>query len=212
VPKAPSGDAPLTLSVPFGSSSVKNEEIWVMMDRFKMPDCNHCGAVLSPHSQFCSICGAQVRKKRGLGFWLLGCAVLLAIPWVLTTVFYIVLSSGGKQDSKAGISERSRSPREIALSQVKLKYSWSKDAVVMTANFTIQNESEYVLKDFEIHCLHFAPSGTLIDQNTRTIYEIIKPHSAKRIPQFNMGFINSQAASSNCRIQNLAIVTTTTEQ
>jgi hypothetical protein len=74
---------------------------------------------------------------------------------------------------------------------------------VMIADFTIENPTRYRFKDFEIKCTHSAPSGTVIDSNTRTLYEIVEPKSKKIIKQMNMGFIDSQAARSDCEITDL---------
>lgn len=74
---------------------------------------------------------------------------------------------------------------------------------MMLADFVIHNNSEYTIKDIEIQCQHYAKSGTNIDSNTRTIFDIVKPHSKKGFPQFSMGFIHSQTASSSCKITDL---------
>jgi len=99
-------------------------------------------------------------------------------------------------------------PKPILMGQVELKFSWYKEAfdTVMIASFTITNPTEYGFKDFEVTCTHSAPSGTTIDSNTRTIYQAVLPRSTKRVRDFDMGFINSQATSSYCRITNLVPV------
>jgi len=96
-------------------------------------------------------------------------------------------------------------PKQVALSEAKLDFSWSKGGfdTVMLADFVIHNNSEYTIKDIEIQCQHYAKSGTNIDSNTRTIFDIVKPHSKKGFPQFSMGFIHSQTASSSCKITDL---------
>jgi len=88
---------------------------------------------------------------------------------------------------------------------VILKYHWwtEDDDNIMEASFKITNPTPYAFKDFEITCNHFAPSGTKIDSNTRTIYQTIKPKSMRTIANFNMGFINTQAARSSCQITDL---------
>jgi hypothetical protein len=93
-----------------------------------------------------------------------------------------------------------------ALSKIKLDFTWSTDDVIMTANFVVKNEGDRGIKDFEITCNHTAKSGSLIDSNTRTIYDIVKAHSTKRFPNFNMGFIHAQAAQSSCRVVNLTVI------
>jgi len=76
----------------------------------------------------------------------------------------------------------------------------------MIANFTVHNPTQFRFKDFEIKCTHFAPSGTEIDSNTRTIYEIVNPNSTKTVTGMNMGFIQTQAARSSCQITDLTVV------
>ena len=76
----------------------------------------------------------------------------------------------------------------------------------MEANFTIHNKGKRDVKDIEITCTHFAKSGTRIDSNTRTIYEIIKANSKKSFNNFSMGFIHSQAHKSSCGITDLVVM------
>jgi hypothetical protein len=99
-------------------------------------------------------------------------------------------------------------PKELAMKNTYIaKWGWYKDDFgdIMMANFTIQDNSDTAIKDIEIRCDHSAPSGTVIDSNTRTIYEIVKAHSKRTFKNFNMGFIHSQAASSSCVIENLEL-------
>jgi len=76
----------------------------------------------------------------------------------------------------------------------------------MEADFTIQNPTQYMIKDMEITCTHFAKSGTEIDSNTRTIYDTVPAKGKKVIKNFTMGFIHIQASSSSCKIADLEIV------
>jgi hypothetical protein len=96
-------------------------------------------------------------------------------------------------------------PKEMLLRDLKLDFKWHKDGFgsVMMANFTLKNPTEYRFKDFEIKCTHSAPSGTIIDSNTRTIYETVEPNSTKVVKEMNMGFIDTQASTSNCQITDL---------
>ena len=65
---------------------------------------------------------------------------------------------------------------------------------------TVINDAPFPIKDFILHCVHQAHSGTDIDDNTRTIYEIVPANGKKTIRNINMGFIASQVATSNCEI------------
>jgi hypothetical protein len=97
------------------------------------------------------------------------------------------------------IAPTTAAPAQSILDNVKLsKVSVSKDEVTMTASFTIENKNAFPIKDVEITCHHFANSGTEIDSNTRTVYEIVPAKGSKRVNAFSMGFIHSQAAKSAC--------------
>lgn len=96
-------------------------------------------------------------------------------------------------------------PKQTLINALHFGYKWSTDGVIMHATFTVDNPTTEAFKDIEIKCVHFAPSGTEIDSNTRTIYESFAPHRKKTIRNFNMGFINSQAQSSACKITDLVI-------
>ena len=88
------------------------------------------------------------------------------------------------------------------------KFSWSKEGfgAFMHASFTIKNSSALDIKDVSIRCTHHAPSGTVIDSNERTIYEIVKANSTRSFREFNMGFIHSQAKSGGCAVVNASLL------
>jgi hypothetical protein len=71
---------------------------------------------------------------------------------------------------------------------------------VMIGTFSVRNTNPFAVKDIVIICQHFAPSGTLIDSNTRTVYQAIKPKASLTVANFNMGFIHTQAQKSSCRV------------
>ena len=81
-------------------------------------------------------------------------------------------------------------------------YEWGKVAYgsIMKVNFEIANFNPYAVKDIEIKCTHYGPSGTEIDSNTRTIYDVIPADGSKKFKNFSMGFIHEQAATTSCEI------------
>lgn len=81
---------------------------------------------------------------------------------------------------------------------------WSKDGfgTVMMATFRIDNDNPVAIKDVELTCVHSTKSGTVIDKNTRTVYEVINSNSYFYVRDFNMGFIHSQAAQSRCYVSD----------
>lgn len=83
----------------------------------------------------------------------------------------------------------------------RLWYQWWKEgSSLMQGNFVVYNDNGYDIKDVEIACVHYGNSGTEIDRNVRTIYEVIPAGERKGVSGFNMGFIHSQAARSKCSI------------
>jgi hypothetical protein len=132
---------------------------------------------------------------------------------ILGLAVFVVLAFGSTDQNQNGSSSSQNSgstqesPKEIALRTASLDFKWSKQGFgnVMIADFTIQNPSTYPIKDIEITCSHFGKSGTEIDSNTRTIYDVVPAKGKKTIKNFNMGFIHTQAASSSCKIVDLVI-------
>lgn len=94
--------------------------------------------------------------------------------------------------------EEKKKAAAVAANLEIVDFEWTKGGFgsVMEANFKIRNNGTDDLKDIEIECTHFAPSGTKIDSNTKTIYEVIKAGETKDFTGFNMGFIHSQAEKS----------------
>lgn len=70
----------------------------------------------------------------------------------------------------------------------------------MMLNFTIVNTNAFEIKDIEVTCKEFGNSGTLIDRNVRVVYETVKAKGSKRMRNFNMGFIRSQATKASCSV------------
>lgn len=103
----------------------------------------------------------------------------------------------GKHDSSNATATASVSPRELAIKSTNLDFNWRKVGFdsVMEADFTITNKSSYAIKDITIECTHSAKSGTIIDSNKKTIYDVVPANSTKTFSKFNMGFINSQVSS-----------------
>ena len=140
-----------------------------------------------------------------------------AMGWILAVFMGMICfgglmgGSGSRSSSTSDASGGSSGfvdPKDILMREVKLKSSWSKggfDNVIM-ADFTVQNPTQYRFKDVEIKCTHFAPSGTEIDSNTRTIYQVFEAHSTQEIRQMNMGLIHSQVGRSGCQIVNLTVL------
>ena len=95
--------------------------------------------------------------------------------------------------------------RENVLRKIRIEnFNWYKGAfdTVMLVDFVLKNDNDFPVKDLTVECVHTAPSGTKIDENTRTIYEVILAHGSKRMSKFNMGFIHTQVERSTCYIKD----------
>jgi len=160
--------------------------------------CKECGEEISKKAEKCPKCGAPQKKKTSLFTW------LVTIIVVLWAVGYF---SGNPNIGTSSTASRAPSPKEIAMKNVELDFSWAKEGFgnVMEANFTITNNSDHQIKDIEITCTHYAKSGTRIDSNERTIYDVVPAKSKKTIKNFNMGFIHSQTEKTSCVITDLKV-------
>jgi len=113
----------------------------------------------------------------------------------LLLVFFII---GQFVEPKDSTSSAAAVPNSVRIKD----FGWSTGGFgnIMEANFTIKNELSISIKDIEITCKHSSPSGTYIDSNSRTIYEIIKAGRTRTFNKVNMGFIHSQASRSSCKV------------
>lgn len=148
-------------------------------------NCRACNNLTSKTALRCPKCGASARKLSlgkvaGIGFLVL-----------------VVLAIFGQSPDKHEAAKPAAAP-----TLVTLDYEWRTKlgGSIMEADIAIRNGSDAPIKDVRIECNHFAPSGTKIDSNSRTIYEIVRAHETLRKSDVNMGFINSQAKSSTCVI------------
>jgi hypothetical protein len=104
------------------------------------------------------------------------------------------------------------SPHEAALQSTTIaKYHGRKDelGMVLYETFTVRNDGAAAVKDLKIKCENEAPSGTTLDSNTRTIYEIVPAHRSRTFANFNMGFVDPQTSRSGCQIEDLTLAEST---
>ena len=162
--------------------------------------CRECGSQVSSKAEACPKCGVKMKKKTGCGTMVV--ALLLA-PFVFVAVNSVLSPS-----SSSSFSDSTRELKEDIRNQIKLDWEWQKAGFgnVMEADFRITNSSSYDIKDVEIQTNQSGKSGTKIDRNTRTIYEIIKAGETKEFKKFNMGFIHSQSDSASATIIDFAII------
>ena len=127
----------------------------------------------------------------------------------LNAIIGIVSDANKSQSglSTSGASVPKISPKEEALRDLKMDFEWGKGGFgsVMFVDLKFTNNGKHAVKDIEVVCRSAANSGTVIDKNKKTVYEAVQPGETKNIQRFNMGFLNSQATSTSCAVENLKI-------
>jgi hypothetical protein len=158
-------------------------------------NCTTCKSTVLKSAKNCPQCGAKQKKDVPI----LKYIGMAFVAWI------IILSVMNKPENT--LSTKPDAKDEVRKG-IKLDFSWGTDGfeTIMKANFTIHNNSDRAIKDVQIKCLHFANSETKIDQNTKVIYEVIKPNSKRSFRDVNMGFIHDQVKSSSCSIEDFYIV------
>jgi hypothetical protein len=177
--------------------------------------CKECDAEISKKAAGCPNCGAPAKKKTSRFTWLVVIFLgLVAGPNVLLLMDLEPLTydaDAGWHDTDPSTAHASPSvtltPKEAAMKNTKLDFTWGKKYdTLMQADFTITNRSYHEIKDIEIKCTHSAKSGTRIDSNTRTIFDVVQANSKRTFSDFDMGFIHSQVEKSHCAIVDLEVV------
>lgn len=87
-------------------------------------------------------------------------------------------------------------------------FSWEKKGFgsLMSATFVLHNDSPVSVKDIQVKCSHSANSGTVIDSNTRTVYEVVPSRSYHSVVNIDMGFIHSEIVQSKCCVVSYSAV------
>lgn len=154
--------------------------------------CKECGEEISKKAKKCPKCGSP-QKRTSLFTWFV---LILILAWA----YSYVTSEDNALSPKVD-------PVEVALNQVSLEFNWEKAGFdnIMKGDFTVINDSAYKIKDIEIKCIHFGKSGSRIDSNTRTIFDVVEKESSKTFKDFSMGMIHSQAEKSSCEIIDLKV-------
>lgn len=176
--------------------------------------CRDCGKEVSTKADKCPHCGRSRKRTSVLGkLILIGFALWLIGYFLPGTSSKAPTNSPAVPSATPAVTSTVKpipapSPKENALKSVILNYKWSKSAggSAMEADFTILNQSEHAIKDVKITCTHYGQSGTKIDSNTRTIYEVFPARKSKTVKNFSMGFIHSQAHRSSCEVVDLDIM------
>jgi ribosomal protein L40E len=172
--------------------------------------CRECGAEVSDSAKTCPKCGIAkpVKKTSLLVKLLLGLFVLGVIGQII---------GGGSGSSGGGGSVATtpaaatpaKTPKEEAFAALEIKkLNWYKGGFdnVMLVDVKFQNNGKRNVKDIELECVHFSNSGTRIDSNKKVIYEVVPAGKPLSVKEFSMGFIHTQAATTNCTITDVVVM------
>ena len=156
--------------------------------------CKACGAEMSKKAAVCPKCGHPNKEAN----YLSGGQVLFGLAFGIAVIWWLASGSSGPGSAP--------DPKRVALQNMELAdITWKKDGFgsVMVLSATIKNKGASAVKDVEIDCDHSSNSGTKIDSNSKVVYEIVPAGQSIQVKDFNMGFIHSQAASTNCKITDV---------
>lgn len=155
-------------------------------------NCRACNHPMRADAAKCPECGS-VQRIRHLGRWI--CGAIFAL---------IIIGAMRDAPPVQTVPSKPDTPRDL----VTLDYDWRTKlgGSIMEADFTVNNKSNVAVKDVQIVCTHYSPSGTRIDSNSETLYEIFPAHKKVRRQDINMGFIHSQAKSTSCEITKFSPV------
>jgi hypothetical protein len=172
--------------------------------------CKDCGNSVSSSAKACPQCGAPM-QSRGVISSLARLFVIVFVIIPIGIAIFMSVYQSETSPSSGGDSTTSRAPdpKETALSNIELKnLSWQKAGFdnVMEVSVTFVNKGARDVKDIELKCEHFSNSGTRIDSNKKTIYEVVPAGKSKSIKNFNMGFIHSQAAKTSCFVSDVVLM------
>lgn len=152
--------------------------------------CPGCGADQPANASVCSQCHRKLRKKVTLWKWIGSAFAGLIVLGALS----------GPPTKPSGTIKA-----ELA-DQVTLDYEWRTQigGLTMEADFVVSNKLSEAIKDIQVTCIHFSKTNTKIDSNSQTLYEIVPAHRTIKVSNVAMGFIHSEANSTNCKITKFA--------
>lgn len=186
--------------------------------------CKECGIEISTMAKVCPKCGAPASSGKfeafALGLSKMGFGTIFSLAllyaWVQYKFFPDEPSKTGQSQYTGSLEQHStsspqsaNSPKSVALAALEIKkLDWHKGGFdnVMLVNVKFQNNGKRDVKDIELECVHFSNSRTRIDSNKKIIFEVVPAGKSLAVKEFSMGFIHSQAVSTNCKVTDAVVM------
>ncbi len=88
---------------------------------------------------------------------------------------------------------------------VSVQQSKKRTERLLILDVKIQNNSDFLVKDFVIECLVYGASGTQLEVKKQTVFDLLQPKQSKTIKELNFGLINNQMAKYGCQIDDFTL-------
>lgn len=120
-------------------------------------------------------------------------------------VFGTVLGLASMVGAHAGLiaTAHGQSPKELAQHVTLEDFEWHLggfDTVLMLNSVRVKNGTDIPLKDFEIVCQTYAPSGTRLSKISHTLYDAVGANKTRTFRNVSIGFVNSQSKRVTCTV------------
>lgn len=162
-------------------------------------NCRECSKEFSSEAKTCPHCGASRKRSHGLGT-----IALFAIVALVAIVLY-----GKNRDTATSVPGTIASAKAETLAKTKIKsFRWWREGfdTILMADLVVENKGRHGVRDFEVRCSGYAPSGTRIDGNKQVIYETVPAGKTKSFKKVNMGFLHGQVEKVGCYVTDIVVV------
>lgn len=113
-------------------------------------------------------------------------------------------SPEGKAYNRIYESDEKKAARPNLTANFQASKNSTKNVLVL--DITINNASDFAVKDFLIECRIYGASNTELELKKQTIFEILKPKEKKIVKEINLGFVNKQMANYGCQLDDFSLV------
>lgn len=185
--------------------------------------CPDCGTEVSDLAPACPRCGrpATARAERPAPMSTAAEPVQsISVPRIIAGVlialgaavlwFVLSVSTGRSTPQVADPGPRPTAEPDLhalALGRILVKdFAWKTGGfgTVALVTITVVNANPFPVKDLKFRCEVHAKSGTGLGSLSHTVYDVVKADATRKLPEANMGLVDSQAASLSCAVIDFA--------